>query len=151
MEALNNDGHFFSLSMFLGKQAGTSPLTLVILIFFEFVLVSLIIFWITILFTAKVSLVEEKIAALLIAGGYLLWSVLTAIYSFTCTGKFCGMAIILPIPETFLLFGMPDIGKMGDILMFGFLILINTGLIYFFSSVCTSNIVKLLAKHKHVI
>jgi hypothetical protein len=140
------NGHFLSLSMLLIPSLGFPVFLLFIL---EFVIISLFVFLSTISFTikpGKIKKTEEKTAALIIAGGYILWTIPTIIYSLTCSGKFCGIMFILAEPEAILFFNVQEMDKILGILLHVFLILTNAYLIYTFSKKGISYIAKKLSK-----
>ena len=68
----------------------------------------------------------------------------------TCTGKICGIMIIIPIPEAmFFIFSQSyHWGKLDGIFVLIFCMIINIYLVYLFSSIGTSYIVKKSLKSK---
>jgi hypothetical protein len=114
----------------------------------EFVVVSLGIYWLSRRSNKKtipVKASEEKIVALLIASGYLLWAIPAMFYSLTCSGKFCGMLIVIPAPEMMFFLSVDRAGFVGFSTLF---IIINFFLIYIFSGIGAGNIIKKLLKQK---
>jgi hypothetical protein len=132
------------LSALLGSGAA------LVLFIPEYVIMSLGIYWLTRYFsknTTAVAMSERKVVAIIISSGYLLWAVSTVIYATTCSGKFCGFAILIAAPEMLLFYDwLGEAGAAGSISIVAILISINTGLIYLFSRFCVSNIIKRLYK-----
>lgn len=139
----SNNNHFFSFSIFLSLIPILSGVSL-LLVAFEFVFVSLFIYWITSIFIKKTSAIEGEMVNFIIALGYLLWAIPLIMYSMTCTGKICGIMIIVPIPEAiFFIFSQSyHWGKLDGALILVFCMVINIYLVYLFSSIGTSHIVK---------
>jgi multisubunit Na+/H+ antiporter MnhC subunit len=141
--------YVISLSLLLGRFMGGIVFFLII---FEFVFVSLGIYWLTRLITKKkipLDIFERRIVALLISLGYLSWAIPIVIYSVTCTEKFCGLVIIAPLSLTAFLSNLfTGINKSDSMAMFMFLTGVNACLIYIFAGKGAGSIIMKLLKHE---